>query len=135
MQTTERTMAMDDQEVNEYLNKLLAGKTFPGSDLEKVALEKFKQATAEMAQAQNRLTSAQAEIDRLKAGIQQAIGQRNAYVNLLMQAEMARRATNRQQGMELESLKQVLGADKLEVVDAAERAKQLEKARGPEKRQ
>lgn len=82
---------MDQQEVNEYLNKLISGKVQITGELESVALEQLRNATAEMAQAQNRLSNLQTEIEQTKNVLSQSSGSRVAYANLLVAAERKRR--------------------------------------------
>jgi len=82
---------MDQQEVNEYLNRLLAGKEIPKGELEQVSFESFKKVNAEAVQMQNRLSGLKEEIEDLKIRIHQANGQRQAFANLLVSAETSRR--------------------------------------------
>jgi len=82
---------MDEQEINEYLNKMLSGKQQPGNELEASVLQKFQQSTNEMTQSQNRLGNLQVEAERLRVTVQQCAGQRQAYANILIAAESQRR--------------------------------------------
>jgi hypothetical protein len=134
---------MDQQESNDYLNTLLSGKSPPPNEaLEAQSLANFRQLASQIAALQLRLQKLNAERDQLSRDIPRLVGQREAYVTILLGAENGRRKIAAMKKMadggkkvpgnsdprkpgksrpetpvDLEELKKKAGADKVEAID------------------
>jgi multidrug resistance efflux pump len=81
---------MTEQEVSEYVNSLVQGKA-KVSGFESMALDEWRELTADIAKASESLNRARSEVERLSALIQQMHGGRQAIVRLLVAGEEGRR--------------------------------------------
>jgi uncharacterized small protein (DUF1192 family) len=106
---------MNEQEINQYMQELLNKRRKVENPLEQQALMQFQRITAESAQISQRLGALTAEVERLKIALQKSVGQREAYAQLLVAAEEARRPEA--PTLSLEELRKKTGADKVQVVD------------------
>jgi uncharacterized protein YoxC len=84
-------LKMSEQEVNDYMTRLVQAKESKLEGLEAECLNRWKELTADIAQAANALQRAQAQVAQLTASIQNMSGQRQSYVTLLITAEEGRR--------------------------------------------
>jgi hypothetical protein len=82
---------MTTEEVNEYVSKLLQGKIKIENPLEVEAVRQLRRLATDEAQANQRLQNHEAEVAQLRINIQKYRGQREAYAQLLISAEAARR--------------------------------------------
>jgi len=121
-------MPMTEKQVNEYMSNLLDGKIPAPAGLEGDALNQFRKITGELTQTDQRLRLAQREVEQLTDKLKQLVGQRTAYVNILIMAENARRGSVKptpptedppadDKPVDLAGLKEKMGADKVEVTD------------------
>jgi len=107
---------MNDEQINEYMQELLAGKRKVESPLEVEALTRFREKTTEIAHGQQRAQQLVAEAEQIRNAVQQLIGQRTAYSQMLVAAERARRKPY-PEPLSLIELRDRLGADKVEATD------------------
>jgi len=85
--------AMKEKDVNEYMAKLLDEDSNTSLEgLEGEVLGNFRAVSVESNRAQQRLNAVRQEMERLTVAIQRFQGQLDAYANLLVAAEDARRA-------------------------------------------
>jgi len=119
---------MNNEEINEYMNALVKGKTLPAEGLEKEALAKFREISGEMIQSQNRVQELAAETEKVRALVMRYAGQREAYAQLLISAEMSRRRPTLVPPINLEDLRKQMGADKVEVITNEQRAAEVKNA-------
>lgn len=87
-------LKMSEQEVNDYMTRLVQAKESKLIGLEAECLARWKELTADIAQASNALQRAQAQVLQLTGAIQDMQGQRKSYVQLLIAAEEGRRNTD-----------------------------------------
>lgn len=92
-QNAQGLQAMTERDVNDYMTTLLESQQPPAGMgvLEVGALSQYKGISQQQGNLERRLTRAQAEIEQLKSQISRMQGQSEAYVNLLVMAEDARR--------------------------------------------
>lgn len=122
---------MNNEEINEYMNALVKGKTLPAEGLEKEALAKFREISGEMIQSQNRVQELAAETEKVRALVMRYAGQREAYAQLLLSAEMGRRKSPRVAPISLDDLRTKLGAAKLEMISNEQHAAEVKDAPAP----
>ncbi len=106
---------MNNEQINEYMQALLSGKQKVEGLLETEALKQFRERTTEIAHGQQRVQQLADEIEKIRNGVQQLIGQRTAYSQMLVAAEVARRPA--EVPLSLVELGKKLGANKVEAVD------------------
>lgn len=82
---------MTADEINEHISKVLQGKTKIENPLEVEAVRQLRRLATDEAQVNQRLQNHEAEVSRLRIDIQKYRGQREAYAQLLIAAEAARR--------------------------------------------
>jgi len=122
---------MNNEEINEYMNALVKGKTLPAEGLEKEALAKFREISGEMIQSQNRVQELAAETEKVRALVMRYAGQREAYAQLLISAEMGRRKPSLVPPISLGDLRKKLGADKVEAISIEQHAAEVKDAPAP----
>jgi len=98
------------------MQALLSGKKQVENFLERNALERFGSITTEIAHGQQRVRQLSAEAEQIRNAVQQLIGQRVAYSQLLVAAETARRGA-KDGPLTLAEFRDKVGADRVEAVD------------------
>jgi len=116
---------MNEKEINEYLQGVLAGKRALPTELETMALKKFNEVNQQVTQTQQKVQTSAQQLEALKAQLLRMSGQRDAFAQILISAEEARATTpelkvvpgDESVGMNLNELKESFKADKIEAVD------------------
>jgi predicted nucleic acid-binding Zn-ribbon protein len=87
---SEKKANMTTDEANEYIQAVLGDKVAVDG-LEAEALKRFRQMSEEQGKANQRLTQINQEVVQLRDGIQRLQGQLDAYAQIIVSAEDARR--------------------------------------------
>lgn len=82
---------MDGEAVNEYLDKVIAGKIKVADPLEAKAVEQFRRCSSRVDTFSANLRRAENQVEQIKSDISSANGEMKAYANILGEAEDARR--------------------------------------------
>lgn len=83
---------MDNDAVNEYLDKLIAGKLAVEEPLEQRAVESFRQISGRIDSLSAALRRAENQVEGFKSEMASATGEMKAYANILAGAEDVRRS-------------------------------------------
>lgn len=83
---------MNSREANEYIDNLIQGITKAETEFEGGALNHLRRTVAEERELKERIDFMTTELESLKSKIQTLNGRREAYLQILIDAEMKRRA-------------------------------------------
>jgi len=81
---------VNTREANEYIDNLLQGKFKPESEFEDGALNYLRKTVAEERELKERADFLATELDAMKQKLQSLVGRREAYLQILIDAQMKR---------------------------------------------
>lgn len=81
---------MNNRDANEYIDNLLQGKFKPESEFEDGALNYLRKTVAEERELKERADFLATELDAMKQKLQSLVGRREAYLQILIDAQMKR---------------------------------------------
>lgn len=116
-------MQMNPEDQAQYIQSLIQGKVKPKTELEAVTLGQLRGVSNDVAQKKLKHDALADEVTRLKNEVMKLNGQREAYVSILLAAEVQRKIPkpdkvgSGQPPISLEELRQRAGATKVEAVD------------------
>lgn len=122
---------MNDKQINEYMGKLFESQGAGLQGLEIEAFRRFGELSGQMDQMEKRLRMLEQEAANLRNNVVRLSGQREAFAQILVAAEAARREANAvhgangkpdlkilpKDGLTLEEFGKQIGADKVELVN------------------
>ena len=106
---------MQKKEAQEYVNDLLDGKQTIEPGIETGVLESLRETLQLIVTVETEQQTLQKRLRVLYDTLQQLVGQKEAYLNLLVQAENIRRNAD-SAPISLEELRKAVGADKVELI-------------------
>jgi hypothetical protein len=83
---------MNTREANEYIESLIQGKVQPESEFEAGALNYLRKTVSEEREMKERADYFATELDEMRKKLQALTGRREAYLQILIDAEMKRKA-------------------------------------------
>ena len=81
---------MNTRDANEYIDNLLQGKFKPESEFEDGALNYLRKTVSEERELKERADFLATELDAMKQKLQSLVGRREAYLQILIDAQMKR---------------------------------------------
>jgi len=81
---------VNNRDANEYIDNLLQGKFKPESEFEDGALNYLRKTVAEERELKERADFLATELDAMKQKLQSLVGRREAYLQILIDAQMKR---------------------------------------------
>lgn len=81
---------MNTREANDYIDNLLQGKFKPESEFEDGALNYLRKTVSEERELKERADFLATELDAMKQKLQSLVGRREAYLQILIDAQMKR---------------------------------------------
>jgi len=111
-------MFNEKKAANEYMQKILAGNFEPETEEERGAFQRLQQVTAEMNRSQQEATTLTKQAAEMQALANKLAGKREAYLEMLITAELRRVAKKTGKPIPLDEFRDRVGAKKVEAYDS-----------------